>query len=174
MSDVEGKEVTLRARRVIKLITFRRAGLSANVQLFGYQAKEGVWVIVVAFRLLGFPVAPLEGIVYLNPYKAPTMDLLLRLAKQERFPFAFCSPHLKVMVSQQAPWSVYQRQEVRLLLSHFYHTASAQSPSVQQHDPEFERARREFERVYAGGNLLIPGLVDKPRLISPSQGVVLE
>src|SRR5215471_1811939 len=71
-------EETALAMRVEELFSFRRAGLSANVQLLGYQAKEGVWVIIVAFRLLGFPAAPLEGTVYLNPYKAPTMDLLSR------------------------------------------------------------------------------------------------
>jgi hypothetical protein len=80
------QETTL-AMRVEELFSFRRKGLSANAQLLSYQAKEGIWVIVVVFRLSGFPTKPLEGIVYLNPREAPTMAILLPLTKQERFPF---------------------------------------------------------------------------------------
>lgn len=167
------RETTL-AMRVEELFSFRRVGLLANVQLVGYQAKEGVWVIVVAFHLSGFPTTPLEGIVYLNPREAPTMDLLLPLTKQERFPFVFFSPRLKVIVSQQASWSVHQRQEMRFLLSHLPHTSGVQPLAGQQNDLEFAGARQEFERVSAGRNLLLPGLTGRPGPVSPSHGVVLE
>jgi len=139
-----------------------------------YQAKEGIWVIVVAFRLSGFPTKPLEGIVYLNPCEAPMMALLLPLTKQERFPFVFLSPRQKVMVSHNAPWSVHQRQEVRLLLSQLHHASGGQPSTGQQSDLEFARARQEFERVSTGRNLLIPGLTGRSGLVSSSHGVVLE
>lgn len=169
----EPRETTL-AMRVGELFSFRRKGLSAIAQLLSYQAKEGIWVIVIAFRLSGFSTKPLEGIVYLNPREAPTIALLLPLTKQERFPFVFLSPRLKVRVSHDAPWSVHQRQEVRLLLSQLHHTSGIQPPTGQQNDPEFARARQEFERASAGSNLLIPGLTDRPGSVSSSHGVVLE
>ncbi len=168
------QETTL-AMRVEELFSFRRKGLSADAQLVSYQAKEGVWVIVVAFRLSGFLTKPLGGIVYLNPREAPMMAPLLPLTKQERFPFVFLSPRQKVMVSHDAPWSVHQRQEVRLLLSQLHSTSGGQPTAGQQNDLEFVRARQEFERVSTGRNLLVPSLTTgRSGSVFSAHGVVLE
>src|SRR5262245_32477225 len=113
---------TALALRVTDLFSFRRPGLPITVRAIGYQAKEGTWVIAVAFRIAGIPVAPLEGVVYINPHSEADCSLLQPLATQERLPFLFLSPHLKIVISEEALWSVHHRQEIRLLLAQVAHT----------------------------------------------------
>jgi hypothetical protein len=167
------EEATL-AMRVEELFSFRRTQRSAAIQLFGYQAKEGVWVVVVAFHLSPLPTGSFTGKLYMNPREAQTMTLLSLLAKQERFSFVFFSPHLKVMVAHQAPWTVHHRQEVRLLLAHLQHSSRAHPFPTTQSDPEFARACQEFEQAAAGKALLFPALKNDLGPVSPSRGVVLE
>lgn len=167
------EEATL-AMRVEDLFSFRRTGLSATVQLLGYQAKEGIWVVALVFCLSGFPTGPFEGVVYLNPRKALTMPFLLLLATQERLPLVFFSPLLRVMVSHQAPWSVHQRQEVRLLLSQVQQSSVSQPVGMRDDDSEFDRARQEFEQAAARGNILLCSSQVGNGPASLTYGVVLE
>src|SRR2546427_7102186 len=112
---------TALAIRVTDLFSFRRQGLPITARAIGYQGKEGTWVVTVAFRIAGTPVAPLEGVAYANPRHEDDLRLLQSLATQERLPFLFLSPHLKVVVRQEATWSVHHRQDVRLLLAQVAH-----------------------------------------------------
>jgi hypothetical protein len=171
---LEATEETALAMRTADLFSFRRTGLSVSAQLLGYQAKEGVWVVAVHFCVLGSFSPSLTGRVYLNPQEPRALELLYPLAKQERLPFLLFSPQLKITIRQQAPWSVQQRQEARLLLAHLQHGAGEEASFTSMQGAEFERARQEFERVYAGTSAPGATLSSGQTPLSPSRGVVLE
>ncbi|HXG20757.1 MAG TPA: hypothetical protein VNN62_16990 [Methylomirabilota bacterium] len=167
-------EETALAMRTADLFSFRRPGISVSAQLLGYQAKEGVWVVAVHFCALGSFSTPLTGIVYLNPQEPRVLELLYPLARQERLPLLLFSPQLKITIRQQAPWSVQQRQEARLLLAHLRHYAGEGVSLTSMQGAEFERARQEFERVYAGKSAPSLTLSSSQTLLSSFRGVVLE
>ena len=129
--------------------------------------------MAVAFRIAGTPIAPLEGVVSLNPRHEDDLHLLQSLATQERLPFLFLSPHLKVVIRQEAIWSVHHRQEVRLLLAQVAHSQPTQRPAEGE-DLDFERARKEFQDLYSVSTLLAVHPRREVRVSSPFRGVVLE
>src|SRR5262245_23352822 len=164
---------TALAIRVADLFSFRRPGLPITARAIGYQAKEGTWVVEVAFRITGIPVAPLEDVVYVNPHCEADFSLLQALATQERLPFLFLSPHLKIVIRQEALWSVHHRQEVRLLLAQVAHTQTKRR-RVGGEDSEFVRACQEFQELYAVSTLLAVHPRKDILLPTPFRGVVLE
>ena len=163
---------TALATRVANLFSFRRPGLPITARAIGYQAKEGLWVVAVAFRIAGIPVAPLEDVVYLNPRCEVDFLLLQSLATQECLPFLFLSPRLKIIIEQEAPWSVHHRQEVRLLLAQLAHTQT--KGRLAGEDDEFVRARQEFQQLYPISTLLAAHPRREVRVPAPFRGVVLE
>ncbi len=164
---------TALAMRVTDLFSFRRQGLPITVRAIGYQGKEGTWVVALAFRIAGIPVAPLEGVAYVNPRREDDLRLLQSFATQERLPFLFLSPHLKVVIRQEAIWSVHHRQEVRLLLAQVAHSQPTQRPAEGE-DLDFERARKELQDLYSVSTLLAVHPRREVRVSSPFRGVVLE
>jgi hypothetical protein len=164
---------TALALRVADLFSFRRQGLPISARPFGYHGKEGVWVAAVVFRVVRALVAPLEGAVYLNPRQGIDLQLLEHLAKQERLPFCFLSPHLKVTVRRDAPWSVYHRQEVRTLLAQIGHS-HPHNRLAEGEDLDFERARKEFASLYPEETLLSTRFQGDRRVSSFFRGVVLD
>ena len=171
--DLEKSQETALAIRVADLFSFRRQGLPSRVRAIGYQGKEGTWMVAVAFRITGTPVAPFAGAAYVNPRQEDGQRLLQRLAMQERLPFLFFSPHLRVVVRQEAGWSVHHRQEVRLLLAQI---AQAQTDKrlTGSEDLDFDRAKKEFQDLYSIRTLLAAHPRSEVRLSSPFRGVVLE
>ena len=164
---------TALAMRVADLFSFRRQGLPITARAIGYQGKEGTWVVTVAFRIAGTPGAPLEGAAYANPRHEDDLCLLQSLATQERLPFLFLSPRLKVVIRQEAPWSVHHRQEVRLLLAQVGH-APTNTRLAGDEDHDFARARKEFQELYPVSTLLAAQPRKDLRVPSPFRGVVLE
>ena len=164
---------TALAMRVADLFSFRRQGLPITARAIGYQGKEGTWVVTVAFRVAGTPVALLEGVAYANPRHEDDLFLLQSLATQERLPFLFLSPHLKVVIRQEATWSVHHRQEVRLLLAQVAH-AQTNKRLARDEDLDFARARKEFQELYSVSTLLTAHPRKDMRVPSPFRGVVLE
>jgi hypothetical protein len=170
---LEKPEETAVAMRVTDLFSFRRQGIPITTRAIGYQGKEGIWVVAVAFCLARNPAAPFAGVAYVNPRQASDLHLLQCLAKQERLPFLFLSPHLKVTVRQNASWDVHHRQEVRLLLAQIGHLRSVQETAGSM-DPDFECARQEFQRLYSVKTLLAVRTQGDARTSSPFRGVVLD
>jgi len=170
---LEKSQETALAMRVTDLFSFRRQGLPITVKAIGYQGKEGTWVVTVAFRIAGTPVAPFEGAAYANPRQEDGLRLLQRLATQERLPFFFLSPHLKVVVRQEAGWSVHHRQEVRLLLAQMAHVQTSKR-LTEGEGLDFERAKKEFQDLYSIKTLLVVHPRSEVRLSPPFRGVVLE
>ena len=164
---------TALAMRVTDLFSFRRQGLPITARAIGYQAKEGTWVVAVVFRIAGTPVTPLEGAAYVNPRHEDDLHLLQSLATQERLPFLFLSPHVKVVIRQEATWSVHHRQEVRLLLAQVAHAQTHNRPAGDE-DHDFARARKEFQDLYSVSTLLAVHPRKDMRVSSPFRGVVLE
>lgn len=164
---------TALAIRVADLFSFRRQGLPITARAIGYQAKEGAWVVALAFRIAGIPVASLEDVVYLNPQCEADFSLLQSLATQERLPFLFLSPHLKIVLRQEALWSVHHRQEVRLLLAQVSHTQTKRRLGEGE-DLDFARARKEFQELYSVSRLLAVHPRKDVRVPAPFRGVVLE
>jgi hypothetical protein len=164
---------TALALRVTDLFSFRRDGLAVTAQPIGYHGKEGIWVVAIAFRIAGGPMTPLEGVAHLNPRQAEDRFLLQRLAKQERLPFVFVSPRLKVTVQQAAPWSVHHRQEVRMLLARLDHLPIREEYG-QGTDLAFEQAKAEFQRLYSVTMLLLTPSQREVQFSSPFRGVVLD
>jgi hypothetical protein len=165
-------EETALAMRVTELFSFRQ-GVSITVRPVGYQGKEGTWVVALIFRIAGGAMEPLEGAAYINPRQTNDLYLLHNLAKQESFVLLFVSPRVKVMIGQKVPWSVQQRQEVRLLLAQISHWQQEQLPAGSA-DVDFVRARQEFERLYSINNLLTTHTLGGIRVSSSFRGVVLE
>jgi hypothetical protein len=161
------------AIRVTDLFSVRRQGLPITVRAIGYQGKEGTWIVAVAFRIAGTPVAPFAGAAYVNPRQEDGLRLLQRLATQERLPFLFLSPSLRVVVRQEAGWSVHHRQEVRLLLAQMAHVQTNKRLTGGE-DLDFERAKKEFQDLYSIKTLLVVHPRSEVRPSSPFRGVVLE
>lgn len=162
------------ALRVRDLFSFRREGLPIAVRLVGYQGREGVWLVAIAFRIATDTHSLLEGIAYLNPRQAAEYHLLHNLAQQEGFPLLFLHDSLNLGVGQEVVWSVSNRQQVRVLLHQLDHIL----PNLHEdgeHDADFEAVRREFHRRHSVETLL----ATHPHLTGMSfgasfQGVVLE
>lgn len=161
------------ATRGTDLFSFRREGLQITTRPIGYHGKEGTWVVVVAFRIAGGPMAPREGAVYFNPKRADDYRLLQHLATQERLRFLFLSTRLKIVVGQTAGWFVQHRQEVRTVLAQIGHSRSNESPA-RETDFDFEGAKSEFLKLYSVTTLLTAHPRSAGRLSSTFQGVVLD
>ncbi len=170
---METSEETALAMRVHNLFSFRRQGIPVTAKPIGYQAKEGTWVIAVAFGIVGTPDVPVTGVSYLNPRQADDHRLLQHLAKQEQLLFFFLSPLLKVAVKQNAGWSVQRRQEVRLILARMDHSLPDKRHS-EDIDPDFEQAKKEFQSRYSTKTLLANFFPSGTGLSSPFRGVVLD
>ena len=169
-----GRRKTGLAMRVPALFSFRREGLPITVRLIGYQGREGVWLVAVAFRIAADARFLLEGIAYLNPHQADDYHLLHNLAQQEGFPLIFLNDSLKVGVGQEVVWSVYNRQQVRVLLHQLDHVL----PELREDgavDPAFSAIRREFHTCHSVQTLLATQPHVTGVSFGPSfRGVVLE
>jgi len=173
LARVEKSQQTVLAMRVTDLFSFRREDIAITVQPVGYQAKEGIWVVAIAFRLGGSSATPREGVAYMNPHKADDRVLLQHLAQQEQLPFIFFSLRLQVAVQQTASWSVHYRQEVRMLLARLEHSPMEKEPEGER-EQDFEQAKREFQRLYSVNLLLLPHAQREVQISSSFHGAVLD
>ena len=150
---LEGSEELALAMRVENLAPFRRADLLITVRLVVWCSDQGTWVVVIAFRVVDDPRNPCEGDAYLNPRQAADHTLLHRLARQERFPLLFLSKDLLEAVGKQVSWSPQQRGEVAAVLASVERSLTG-SLGAGKWDPDFERAKVEFQRRYTVADLL--------------------
>ena len=180
---LERHQETGLAVRVHDLFSFRREGAPITVRLVGYQGREGVWLIAVAFRIARIMTdvqSRLEGVAYLNPRRSADYRLFQNLAKQDGFPLLFLNDSLKVGVGQEVIWSVYNRQQVRVLLNQLDHVLpEVVGQGGQNHqeykDPIFEAVCTEFQTRHSVETLLATQPHANGMSITPSfQGVVLE
>ena len=179
---LERRQETGLALRVHDLFSFRREGMPITVRLVGYQGREGVWLIAVAFRLaITTDVqSQLEGVAYLNPRRSADYRLFQNLAKQNGFPLLFLNDNLKVGVGQEVVWSVYNRQQVRVLLHQLDHilpevVGQGRQEQRKQEDTVFGAVCTEFQTRHSVETLLATQPHANGMSISPSfQGVVLE
>jgi hypothetical protein len=169
---LEKSDETALALRVTDLFSFRRPGLPITARPIGYQGKEGPWVVVLAFALKRESLPVQYGAVYVDPLQDEGHLLLQRLGKQERLPFLFCSPRLKIVVSHDAPWSVHHRQEIRLILAQIGHRSHHRARDSASAD--FERAKQEFQRLYSLRTFLTIPPRSEPRGSPHFRGVVLD
>ena len=102
------------AMRVDELFSFRRPLRSFLLKYIGYQGKEGIWVVAVAFRLGTVADRQLEGRVYLNPRWQADYIVLQSMALQENVSFFL-----------QINDSIIQSQKF-ILLNHFKNLPSFQ------------------------------------------------
>jgi hypothetical protein len=170
---LERPEETALALRTADLFSFRRPGLPLTVRPFGYQGKEGAWVIAVVFHLESATRRAFEGVAYLNPRKADDLHLLHLLTKQEQLPVIFFSSQLRVAVSHRAEWTVHHRQDLRLTLAQIGHARIGEAHG-RETDPDFERVKGEFERLYSAPRLLKTHGAGEIRLSSSFKGAVLD
>lgn len=162
------------ALRVRDLFSFRREGMLIAVRLVSYQGREGVWLVAVAVRIAADTHTLLEGVAYLNPRQASDYHLLHNLAQQEGFPLLFLHDSLKIGVGQEVVWSVYNRQQVRVLLHQLDHILPNLHEDSEQ-DADFEAVRREFHRRHSVETLLATHPHLTGMSLGPSfGGVVLE
>ncbi len=180
---LERRQETGLALRVHNLFSFRREGVPIIVRLVGYQGQEGVWLIAVAFRIATDVQLQLEGVAYLNPRRSADYRLFQNLATQDGFPLLFLNDNLKVGVGQEVVWSVYNRQQVRVLLHQLDHVLPevvgqgrhGHQEQTEQPDAAFEAARAEFHTRHSVETLLAAQPHVNGTSIAPSfQGVVLE
>lgn len=155
------------------LFRYRRVDFSTTVRLVGTQGKEGVWIVVVAFRVIGSRSFSSAGLAYLNPRQEEGRQLLRAFTLQEQLPLVFFSPPLTVAVRQETVWSVYHRQEARVLLSQVDYALGG-SMLHGERDPDFERTRDEFQQQYTAALLLSGREGRETPLSSPLRGVVLD
>ncbi len=140
------------AMRVDELFSFRRPPQSFLLKCIGYQGKEGIWVVAVAFLLGTVADRWLEGRVYLNPRRQADYIVLQSMALQEHVSFFFVNESLGSAVPQDRTWSVEERYGVRLLLSQIEragHAAQSGQSELEntlrgEDDPEFDCAKEKF------------------------------
>lgn len=171
---LEQPEETGLAIRTTRLFAFRRHGLPLLVRPLSYQGKEGIWAAALAFRIVGHHKELLEGVVYLNPQNAFDVQLLQQLILQDQFPILFLSPRLRTMISHVAEWTVHHRQELRMMLAQAAHVRVNNSLAAHEADPDFERVKQEFEKMYAIQKLLTLPTAGMIRAASPFRGAVLD
>jgi hypothetical protein len=171
--SLEKRRETGLALRVTDLFSFRRADIPVAVRLLGYQGKEGVWAIVIVFRVAGGSTPHLEGKAYLNPRLVAEYRLLRYLTIQERFQLFFVSPSLKVAVGKEIAWLPQHRQEARMLLAQIDHWYSDKKREGED-DPDFEAAKTEFHACYSVHTLLAAHAYPRTQVVSSFRGVVLE
>lgn len=174
MVDLENPEEAGLAIRTVNLFSFRRQGLPLLVRPISYQGKEGVWVAAIAFHIASSHGDFLEGAIYLNPRNAGDLRLLQCLIKQDRFPILFLTPQLQVMVNHSAKWTVHQRQGLRQMLAQAAPLGISGATVSGANDPDFERGKREFEKICSIKHLLKLQTVGTIRASSPFRGAVLE
>jgi hypothetical protein len=170
---LERPEETALALRTLDLFSFRRPALSLTVKPISYQGKKGAWVVAIIFQIAGISTGSLKGAAYLNPRKAHDLQLLQSLIKQERLLILFYSPRRQVVVSRTAMWTIDQRQELRLTLAQM-NRAQLGEHLGNEEDPDFDRVRQEFERIYTVKNLLNMSAAGEVRVSSPFKGAVLD
>ncbi len=172
--ELRGSRETALAMRVREVFSYRRPLQPFLLNCVGYQAKGGVWVVTLAFRLGPESARHIADRVYLNPLQDEDAVLLQHLALQERFVFVFLNRSLSGGVSQERVWSMEERYRVRLLLSQTGRAVSQQPVNTL----EFERAKAEFDARFSLSHLLatrtpIGGAV-LPSLRGAVHGAVLE
>lgn len=161
------------AMRTTDLFPLRRSGLRLMVKPICYQGKEGIWIVAIIFQIAGIPTGTLEGAAYLNPCKMYDLTLLQSLIKQEQLLILFYSPRLRVVVSRPAPWTVHQRQDLRLTLAQMGRVQQGENQQAEE-DPEFTRVKKEFERIYSVTHLLITHTSRATHFSSPFKGAMLD
>jgi hypothetical protein len=155
------------------LFSFRRQEAPPLVRPISYQGKEGIWVAAIAFHITGFTNS-LEGAAYLNPRSTFDLRLLHLLITQDRFPVLFFNPSLRIVISQATEWTVHQRQELRVMLAQAAYARVGDEIFRRETDPDFERAKQEFEKVYSIEKLLTLQTTGTVRASSPFRGAVLD
>ena len=150
VGELRGGRETALAMRVEEVFSYRRPLQPFLLNCIGYQAKGGVWLVILAFRLGTESARHVAGRVYLNPLQNEDTVLLQHLALQERFVFVFLNTALSGGVSQERIWSMEERYRVRMLLSQTGRAASQRPANTL----EFERAKAEFDARFSLSHLL--------------------
>ena len=114
--ELDGEREIALAMRVSEIFSSRRPFQPFALNCLGYQAKEGMWVVVLAFRLGTKPERCLSGRVYLDPLQDAEFALVQHLAIQERLVFIFWNETLSGAVGHERAWSMEERYRARLLL----------------------------------------------------------
>jgi len=170
------------AMRVDELFSFRRPLRSFLLKYIGYQGKEGIWVVAVAFRLGTVADWHLEGRVYLNPRWQADYIVLQSMALQEHVSFFLVNDSIRSAVSQDRAWSVEERYGVRLLLSQIDQTGHADQSGQselenkirEEDDPEFVCAKEEFHTGVSLHALLATRTLLGQAVLPVFRGAVLE
>lgn len=137
--------------RVEKLKSFR-GDYPIMVRLATWQSLGGTWIVAVAFRVYDNPKDPMEGDAYLNPRQADDWETLHMLTTQDRFPILFCNPKLTEAVGKATPWTDQEHKEVQQLCDTIDKTLAGKLSGL--FDPDFQKAKDEFQRQYSVKDLL--------------------
>ncbi|MBI2997902.1 MAG: hypothetical protein HYY46_05535 [Deltaproteobacteria bacterium] len=147
---LERRNETALTMRVEDLASFRKPELPIQVGFVLYRSEAGMWLVCVPFRIIDKPEDPLEGDAYINPRQASDYALLENLARQNIFPVVLLSPDLKDAVVKGIPWRL-QGEATNALGAV---DASVAGKLGGNWDPDFERAKREFQGRFTVRELL--------------------
>ena len=151
--ELRGGHETALAMRVDETFSYRRSLQPFVLNCIGYQAKEGIWVVALAFQLGTQPDRQVSGCVYLNPFRSMEYAMIQHLAIQERFLFVFLNSELGGVVTQERTWGTEERYRIRQLLSQIDRSAPSLDADS-EHDAEFERVKAAFHARFPLSRLL--------------------
>lgn len=168
---------------LIGLVHRQETGLALPLHnLFSFR-REGVVSIAASFRIAPIGTdfqSQLDGFAYLNPLRSADYRLLQNTAMQNSFPLPLLYDNLRVGVGQEMVWSVYNRQQVRVLSNQLEQNLPdvVRRGSANQQEyksPTFEALHPEFQIRYSLKTLLATqSPANGVKISPPFHGEVLE
>ena len=134
--------------RTDSLASFNGESMRLQLSFTGYEHASS-HVACLAFRVFNGETAPLEGEVYLNPRQRADRLALEYLTRQERFLFVFMSADLKSKIMRAVPWQQKSRDSAREVFERSISVGLIEG----SFDPEFHRAKEQFQSRYSVTNL---------------------
>ena len=151
--DREGSAEIALAVRVEELDWFLEAHPPLSLTLTTWRSPQGTWVVALAYQLHPTCGEAKAGVFYLNPRQAADAQILRKLPQQESlyviFLSADCSEHYTTGVVQPPQELTHWQQ----LIENMNQTLTRKQ-LAEDHDPDFEAARQDFQAGYSVQDLL--------------------
>ena len=143
----------LLALRVEELQEFYQQFYRTTVRFTAWCGPYETWVFAFPFRIDVCQDFFLEGLPCLNPRNAADSEIIHKFAQHEIIHFLLLNADLSDSVATEVVWPKEQHRHVSQLLTEVDQTLLGDK-LLSAFDPDFERAKREFQNLYTVEHLL--------------------
>jgi hypothetical protein len=152
LSAPECREPLL-AMRVEELHYFYQQFYRTTVRFTAWCGLYETWVVAFPFRIDVCRDFRLEGVPCLNPRNVADAEIIQKFARHEIIHFWLLNADLSDFVTTEVLWPKEQHRHVSQLLTEVDQTLLGDK-LISAFDPDFERAKREFQTLYTVEHLL--------------------